>query len=548
MALKRLITSLLFSQLILGTAWPQADCSTRLTFQPVSKTNAIEWSKFPVFRFPFPVVYAGPRLGEAPFEPLRHGFSHLAQLTEVEAGTFTAAQRAVDYAGLAYGLNQPWETLESPWGNDLAAYQARWNQWLRDLSGGERDAQGRWKPRISLLSVDIERMHETDERILRLKADPQTPAEFRQLPDAEFVARYKRDLTALYAESLRYLRERADLSGVGITTYSDVPIRNTWFNVVGNTWQDWTTNVNRVNYLFRDAATGRFGGPFYDQLNFLSPSIYYYYDYPNPLAGDYLAYMLFQIEANRAWSAKPVFPYAWMRFHDCCGSHPKFIQPHMAEATAIFPFMAGARGLWLWEVPNFRDNQTPMAAYEHFVHGLYRLSQFADMFEGNYELVADTFGPELMDKRLPVWRGVFNQNKLLVAAQNPYAAEGQSTTLTVRYKTWETRITLTGREVYLCRFDLSLLGNPEPEPVQDLTVSPNPARNQVSIQFTSRSKETVDVELLNATGQVVRRQSLQTNPGPNRLDWHLLPLPAGLYIVRLRGERTQLSRKIILER
>ena len=36
-----------------------------------------------------------------------------------------------------------------------------------------------------------------------------------------------------------------------------------------------------------------------------------------------------------------------------------------------------------------------------------------------------------MDKQLPVWRGIVNGNKILIAAQNPYADDGVRTSLTV---------------------------------------------------------------------------------------------------------------------
>ena len=97
----------------------------------------------------------------------------------------------------------------------------------------------------------------------------------------------------------------------------------------------------------------------------------------------------------------------------------------MAEATAIFPFFSGAAGLWLWEDPTLEATRTDnQAAYEHFTHGLYRLSRFADQFQGPHELVIETPARDLMDKQLPVWRGVVKDNTILVAAQNPYADEG----------------------------------------------------------------------------------------------------------------------------
>ncbi|WP_234734179.1 T9SS type A sorting domain-containing protein [Tellurirhabdus bombi] len=537
---------MLFFTLAVLPALGQEQCSEPFVFQPVSTTNSIGWDKFPAFKLPFQLIYGGPRLGEAAFAPLQRGFSQLTRLRNDETSA-NKSQQAIDYYGVAYGLNQPWETLESPWGNDTALYRSQWENWLKAHSIG-KDTLGRWFPGFSTLMLDYERVLETDPQILRLKANPQTPAQYRQLPDTDFLKTYKRDMVDLYAEAIRFLRQKGDFSGVKVTAYSDVPVRNTYLNVVGNSWQDWTTNLTRVNFLFKDSTETKIGGAFHEQLDFLQPSIYYYYDYPNPLAGDYLAYLLFQVEVNRNWSSKPVHPIAWMRYHDCCGSYPKFIQPFMAEASAIFPFFAGAKGLWLWEEPNFRDAERPMAAYEHFIHGLYRLSTFADMFEGTYELVAETPAPELMDKRLPVWRGVFKNNKLLVAAQNPYANDNEKTPLTVRYKNWSTQITLTGKETYLCKFDLSVIVGLEPESTAGLSVSPNPAFTHTTIQYTTANSPTVDVQLINLAGQLLKSQKVRTSSGAVQLEWDMAPFPTGLHIIRVQDGQKTAQKKLLITR
>lgn len=538
--------SLLFTTLT-APLQAQTQCVEQLNFRPVTQLNRIEWQKFPEFKLPFTIIYDGPRLGEAPFSPLKRGFSHIASITLDEQASSPGSIRAKGFYGVAFGLNQPWETIESPWNNDMDAYRAKWDRWLNEFSGGQRDAQGRYKLPAGFFMLDIERMHETDERILRIKNNPLVPEQYRRLPDAEFIRQYKKDMTALYAESMRFVREKADMTNIPLTTYADVPIRNTWLNVVGNSWQDWSTNPDRVSYLVKDPATNRIGGPFYEQMDVIAPSIYYYNDYPSPLAGDYLAYMLFQIDANRAWSNKPIIPFAWMRYHDCCGSFPKFIQPHMAEATAIFPFFAGAKGLWLWEHGNFRTNDAPMAAYEYFIHGLYRLSQVADMFEGDYQLVIDKPARDHMDEQSPVWRGVYKDKKLLIAAQNPYAAEGQSTTLTVRFQSWSKDITLKGKEVYLCKFDLGAEGF-EADALSGLTIFPNPSAARTAVEFYAESPRTVQLQLFTLTGQAVLSQSLEAVKGRNLTELQTIPLPAGSYIVQITDGQIRLSKRLLIGR
>jgi hypothetical protein len=228
----------------------QTACADPVAVSAVSQPNRIEWGKFPVFTLPFPVIYGGPRFGDNQALPLRHGFSHIVQIKPGEYGTvINASQRALEYSGFATGLNQPWETIESPWNNDLTAYRRRWEQWLSDMAGKQTNAAGKFIFAGSRLVLDIERVQETDARILSLKTNPAVPVQYRQLADNEFITTYKRAIRNLYAEGVRYVRQRADLTGVPVSSYSDVPIRNTYLNVPANTWADWTTNLSRVHYL-----------------------------------------------------------------------------------------------------------------------------------------------------------------------------------------------------------------------------------------------------------------------------------------------------------
>lgn len=533
----------LFCGLVVSGSALAQQCAERLTFAPVSQPNQIEWSKFPAFTLPFPVIFGGPRLGDRQGSPLRHGFSHIVNVQDAEVGSVVQArQRAVVYYGFATGLNQPWETIESPWANDLTAYRARWDRYLADLAGGQKNAAGQYVFPASRLVLDIERIAETDARILRLKTDARVPEIYRKLPDAAFVAAYKKAIRQLYADGLSYVRQRADLGGVSVSSYADTPVLNTYLNVPGNTWTDWITNLNRVNYLVKDSTERGLGGPFYPQLDALSPSAYYYYDYPNPLAQDYLAYLLFQVEVNRAWSSKPVVPWVWLRYHDSSPSYPSFIQPFMAEATAIFPFFSGAAGLWLWDNPGLETSRSDnYAVYEHFIHGLYRLSRFADQFQGQYELVIETPARDLMDKQLPVWRGVVKNNTILVAAQNPYAAEGAKTSLTVRYKNWSRLIELSGREVYLCRFDMGTVTATESE-AAPAVVFPNPVSTVLTVAVGQRPTAATELRLLNIRGQTVVRQVVGS--GTEQLP--VAHLPAGLYILRIESPTGLQTKKIII--
>jgi hypothetical protein len=529
--------------LLTSTTAAQQQCADRLNFTPVNQPNLIEWSKFPDFTLPFPVIYGGPRFTDSQASPLRHGFSHLVDVKDSEYGSLVkASQRAVVYYGVATGLNQPWGDIESPWGNDLNAYRVKWDQFLSGLAGGQKNAAGLYVLPVSRFALDIERFLETDSRILKLKTDTRVPAQYRTLTDADFVAAYKKAMRNLYAEAIRYMRQHADFTNVSMTSYADTPVLNTYLNVPTFSWADWTTNLSRTNYMVQDSVGRGIGGPYYEQLDALSPSDYYYYDYPNPLAPDYLAYLLFHVEVNRAWSSKPVVPWVWLRYHDSSTSYPNFIQPFMAEATAIFPFFSGASGLWLWENPTLAPNRTDnYATYEYFTHGLYRLSRFADMFQGAYERVIETPARDLMDKQLPVWRGVVKDNKILIAAQNPYAADGQKTSLTVRYKGWQQVIELTGREVYLCRVDMGTVTATEPE-LADVSVYPNPTQSTLLVSFGQLPTRSTTLTLLNTNGQpvVIKR----VDRAKQSID--VGHLPVGLYVLQIQNETGIQTKKILI--
>ena len=535
---------LLFVGLCLNrVAEAQIQCADRLSFTPVSQPNQIEWSKFPDFSLPFSIIYGGPRFSDTQASPLRHGFSHLVDIKNNEYGSLVQArQRALVYYGFATGLNQPWETIESPWNNDLNAYRSKWDQFLAGASGGQKNAAGQYILPVNRFVLDIERFQETDIRILRLKTDTRVPETYRNLSDADFVAAYKKTMRNLYAEGLRYVRQHADLTGISVSSYADTPVLNTYLNVPTFTWTDWITNLNRTNFIVQDSTGRSIGGPYYDQLDVQSPSAYYYYDYPNPLAKDYLAYLLFQIEVNRAWSNKPVVPWIWLRYHDSSNDYPKLVQPFMAEATAIFPFFSGAAGLWLWDNPSVTQSRTDnYAAYEYFTHGLYRLSRFADMFQGTYELVIETPARDLMDKQLPVWRGVAKGNKILVAAQNPYADDGAKTSLMVRYKSWQQTIELTGREVYLCQFDMGSVTAIEPA-LSSAQVFPNPAQTTLTVSFSQLPTSPTELTLLNTTGQIVVKQAVNSV----KETINVVNLPAGVYLLLIQNETESQTRKIVV--
>lgn len=545
---------LVFSTIILilspKPGWAQ-NCTPEYTLSPVAGTNAIEWDKFPEFSLPFTIIYNGPRFGDDQSRPLKHGFSHLARFSGSEPSTLPQRNRALLWNSVASidGSGQPWSTVgvESPWGNDTTLYRRHWDNYLNALADQFDDSRGSGVPRSDLICLDVERIQELDRDILALKSKDQVPAKYRNLSDEVFLKTYKTDIRWWYTEGARHLRKKGLPAFSKLTSYSDVPVRGTWLNIPSNSWQDWTSNPQRTHYLMQNDA-GRIGGTFYDQMDILTPSAYYYYPYENPLGKEYLAYLLFQIEVNRAWSNKPIIPFVWLRYHDVFTPGSPLIPKFMAEATAIFPFFAGAKGLWLWDNNYFdQTQQQNYATYEHFINGLYRLSRFSDMFQGNYELVMAQSARDHLEQRNPIWRGVVKDGQILIAAQNTYASETQQTSLTLTFKQWTKTITLNGRDVFLCKFDLSDVVSSLDSSLARAYLYPNPASRAVYLDLTSPSSNSeVFFELIDLKGTVLQTATSHTTLGDYRYQFDLPIVPRGSYLVRVRTGSGTITKHIFI--
>lgn len=165
--------------------------------------------------------------------------------------------------------------------------------------------------------------------------------ELKLLTDLQFIEKYKRDLQALYGKAANYVLNNQFIPN--ISSYSDAPILNTFINIQGKSWETWKTDKSVLNFISYDFDNQKVGGTMYDAQNFITPSAYFYYDYPHPFAGEYLSYLLFQIEVNQAWTDKDLMLFVWRKYSFNQGVLGKNIQPWMAEAMAIFPLVGGAK-------------------------------------------------------------------------------------------------------------------------------------------------------------------------------------------------------------
>jgi hypothetical protein len=520
----------------------QPNAST-FQFTPTTKNRTIEWDKFPQFTLPFKIIYGGPRFGDANKSPLKHGFSHLATYEDKDAD-LDPKNRAWLWYGVAYSQKgQPWELVRSPWGNDMNLYNSHFETGIKAAAGNFNNTVQRGIPDVDIFLLDIERQHKTNDSILSLKNHPLTPLAYKNLDNQSFILQYKKDLQALYTIPFAKTRAAGIPSTMKLGAYADTPIGTNYINFPSNDWKKWTTDASQLNFLNYDFSKNQLGGSFHNQQDFWSPTGYFFFDYPNPLASEYLAYLLFQVEANRAWSDKPIIPFVAVRYF-YASSSDKFIRPFMAEAAAIFPFFSGANGLWLWDAPtNFSKNES-FAGYEHFINALYRLSLYKNFFEGKNELVIPTPALEYTNTSKPIWRGVAKDNQLLVAAHNPYAkSENEVVNVPIAYKNWSGIVTLKGYEVFLCKYDLSVSGNEKPAVISSIEILPNPTSETLNLKINSLLKLNTQIELIDLQGKIIQKEEATLEQGESRKSLKINGIASGVYFVRILNE----SKKFVKE-
>ena len=442
------------------------DCRTPFDSESRSP-DRIQWEQIPEFTLPtkFKLFYQGFKV-ENPEILLNRGYTNIDNggvENQDHIDLLSPEQRTNLWTAVASREGEPWSTIKSPWNNNLTRYHDYWAGRLRGMANQHSETEGQAAPNMFMLIEDVENRHSDDNEILSIKNHPLVPEEYRELSDEEFIKQYKTDMTVLYGEALRFAKSQGYQGLRG--SYSDAPIRRKAnFRIKSHSWEEWTTNQDLVDWLHVDQKTNQVGGVFDEELDYIFSSVYHLNrDYPSSKesdivnwrrAGDYLGYLVFQAEANRAWTDKPIIYFENFRFHGSSGTAYLPVRPHMAHAMAIFPFFAGADGIWTWGV---HDDIPEIPNYEAYFYGLYRLSQYNDILSGNFQ----TYMPEpatiLLHEQKPVWRGIINQqgNKMLVAAQNPYAEPSDETQIEITYQGRSLgTITLQGWELYLGTFDI----------------------------------------------------------------------------------------------
>ncbi|MDI9881834.1 T9SS type A sorting domain-containing protein [Flectobacillus longus] len=543
MILQNRLSKFVVCWMIFMSHLPHLFSQNNFEFIPSITKGTINWQQFPNFSLPFLNVYTGPRFANDFQEPLKHGFSHLARYNDYDAN-LPVENRALLWYGVATLPGQPWYELESPWDNNLVAYQASWKGFMQMLANEFNNTRGGAFPLYDLMVLDIERERPTNGSILTLKQSSGVPQQFKSLSDSVFVERYKRDIMNLYAQPMSYLWDSGFPKTTKIASYSDAPIKNQEFPI-GYSWKAIQNEPIALNYYMKDSLTQKVGGPFYAQNSHLTPSAYLCYEYRFfPNYGN-VAYQLFQVEANRARSNKDIILFEWLNYNRCQNSNYGYdlsIPKHLIEAQAIMPYFSGAKGIFLWEGPLARQDTMNFNKYEYFINGLYRLSAYKNFFTGDYSLYIPKTAHQHFQDYDPIWRAVIKGDSVLVAAINEFANDNATTNLTIRIGSWTKNIALKGKETFLEAFALEKF-------TEKILVYPNPSAGPINLEYQGNGSIMGTVQIYDLHGNIryeanwddLPNESFVTN---RRLINH--KLPTGIYILRVNNQGHLMEQKMFL--
>jgi hypothetical protein len=83
-----------------------------------------------------------------------------------------------------------------------------------------------------------------------------------------------------------------------------------------------------------------------------------------------------------------------------------------------------------------------------------------------------------------------------------------------------------------------------------LRVYPNPAGNQVNVDFLAETADEVSVSIVNAFGQLLEYREINNinKLGLNTLQLDMSGYDAGVYYIKLRNSEKSVSKKVILSK
>jgi hypothetical protein len=78
-------------------------------------------------------------------------------------------------------------------------------------------------------------------------------------------------------------------------------------------------------------------------------------------------------------------------------------------------------------------------------------------------------------------------------------------------------------------------------------VFPNPTSDYVRVELNLSQRETLTIEVMDLAGKLVKSDSRTLNAGAQNIELDVRELPVGNYVVRVTGETTLRSAKLLVK-
>lgn len=397
--------------------------------------------------FPKVLIYDAPNLPISYQDYIRLGFDYISSYSLVNSTNVPNRYKYILWTGVASNdAKAKWSTEKSPFVDDISQYAKRWNNRLNYYRKTYSKPNDNGAFGVMILDIEAKKNSAQLEKEPPFRAGG-TKNKVRAIDE------YKIEMEKLYRYPLEFARKNHGYY-THWSSYSDVPIERNWWGITNKSWQQWTTDVSHLNYITNTTNESKTGETkFSELLDFYSVSTYFFYSPEisgKNTANQYLAYLLFQLEANQAWTEKPIYLYYTFKYQ---GTRERgtLINADMVRNSVIFAFMSGADGMVLYDDSRKATNNPDYHnLIKVFVESISSLDNYREYFDDkNVTFYKPDNARDLFVDRKPVVRGIEKDGRFLLAATNPFAGENEITNIPVYYKGKYINIKLKGKETYL---------------------------------------------------------------------------------------------------
>ena len=402
--------------------------------------------------FPKTLIYDAAKLPITYKEYNQLGFKYISASSLDKPVLVPNKYKYIIWTGVASNdAKAKWSTEKSPFINDVEQYAKRWDNRLIYYKKTYYNPND--KDDFGVMVLDIESKKSNDE----LNKKP--PYRTQNIRNKErTIADYKIEMEKLYRYPLEFAKSNHNYYKAW-SSYSDVPVERNWWGIPSKTWKEWTNEPSHLNYITHSIINEKaVETEFSNNLDFYTASTYFFYNpeyYNLNTANQYLAYLLFQLEANQAWSYKPIFLYFTLKYQAKKGRNT-LISNEMVRNSVIFAFMSGADGMVLYDDSRkATDDPKYHFLIKTFVNSISELNYYRDYFiDKNVIFYKPDNARDLFVYNRTVIRGIEKNGQILIAATNPFAKADEITKIPVYYKGIYINIELIGNETFLKEFPL----------------------------------------------------------------------------------------------